>query len=92
MKRLYLCLSVLILLVSCHKDEDTLVTIIDTPDAPEVLIDTRLATIVDTTSPDASTSLQFFNGIDNAFAQTYFSITYWIYGLPNGERKNPGET
>ena len=75
MKRLYLCLSVLILLVSCHKDEDTLVTIIDTPDAPEVLIDTRLATIVDTTSPDASNSLQFFNGIDNSFAQTYFSIT-----------------
>lgn len=75
MKRLYLCLSVLILLASCHKDEDTLVTIIDTPDAPEVLIDTRLATIVDTISPDAGNSLQFFNGKDNAFAQTYFSIT-----------------
>lgn len=75
MKRHYHFLAILIILVSCHKDEDTLVTIIDTPDAPEVLIDTRLATIVDTISPDAGNSLQFFDGKDNAFAQTSFAIT-----------------
>ncbi len=75
MKRHYLYLITLSLFMACHKDTDTVISVIEIPDPPETLITTRMASITDTLSLDAGNTLQFFAGKDYAFAQGPICIT-----------------
>lgn len=54
MKRYSICLLGLIFLLSCHKDSDEIITVIENPDPPAVLITTRLVSVLDNPPIDAS--------------------------------------
>jgi len=47
MTRYLLALVSLLFLIACHKDSDEVITIIDQPDPPEVLITTRIVSVFD---------------------------------------------
>lgn len=75
MKRQLFFLAALLPFISCHKDTDTVISVTETPDPPEVYITTRLATVIDTFSPDMENAFQDFAGIDKSFDDIPFLMT-----------------
>lgn len=62
MKRYSFSLAALVFLLSCHKDSDEVITIIENPDPPAVLITTRLVSVLDNAPIDASAVQLTFAG------------------------------
>lgn len=67
MKRYSLFLTALIILCSCHDDSDEVVTIIEKPDPPSILITTRLVSVMDPTVIEANHPEQTFAGQTASF-------------------------
>ena len=79
MKRFSICLTVLIILMSCHQDSDEVITIIENPDPPAVLITTRLVSVVDTSIIE-----------ENHPEQTFAGQTVSFDLIPYGQIKDSG--
>lgn len=62
MKHYTLCLFAMILFLSCHKDSDEVITIIENPDPPTAYITTRLVSIVDFGSQQSTSGTLTFAG------------------------------
>ncbi|HQW02565.1 MAG TPA: hypothetical protein PLR30_08815, partial [Saprospiraceae bacterium] len=73
MKRYSICLAALIFLLSCHKDSDEVITVIDNPDPPAVLITTRLVSVLDNAPIDASAVNLTFAGQMSIFDEVDFN-------------------
>ncbi len=67
MKRFSICLAILIMLMSCHEDSDEVITIIENPVPPSVLITTRLVSIIDPSIIEAYHPQQIFAGHTASF-------------------------
>lgn len=72
MKRYSFSLAALVFLLSCHKDSDEVITIIENPDPPAVLISTRLVSILDNAPIDASAVHVTFAGQTATFDDVDF--------------------
>jgi len=57
----------LIMLLSCHKDGDKEISVVDKPDPPAVIVTTKLVTISDTTSVYSTHIQQTFGGTTASF-------------------------
>ncbi len=73
MKRYSICLAALIFLLSCHEDSDEVITIIENPDPPAVLITTRLVSVLDNGPIDASAVNLTFAGQMSIFDEVDFN-------------------
>lgn len=62
MKRYSICLLALIFLLACHKDSDEVITIIENPDPPAIIVSTRLVTILENSWIDSSPEQLTFAG------------------------------
>ncbi|HSF90308.1 MAG TPA: hypothetical protein VLA46_12875 [Saprospiraceae bacterium] len=72
MKRNLFSLVALVFLLSCHQDSDEVITIIENPDPPAVLITTRLVSILDNAPIDASAVQLTFAGQTGTFDDVDF--------------------
>ncbi len=79
MKRYAFYLSALFVLFSCHEDKDEVIQVIENPEPPEVLVTTRLVSILDPTTLAAYTPVQTFAGKTTTFDN-----------LPYGQVKSGG--
>jgi hypothetical protein len=79
MKRYIFYLSALFILFSCHEDKDEVIQIIDNPEPPEVLVTTRLVSILDPATLTTYTPVQTFAGKTTTFDN-----------LPYGQVKSSG--
>ncbi|MGB4849769.1 MAG: hypothetical protein WBP41_17720 [Saprospiraceae bacterium] len=75
MKPILLYLLGLILLLSCHKDSDTEILVVDKPDPPAVIISTKLVTLSDTTSAYTAHSHQYFAAETASFDALPYAYT-----------------
>lgn len=73
MKRYSVCFAALIFLLSCHEDSDEVITIIENPDPPAVLITTRLVSVLDNGPIDASAVNLTFAGQMSIFDEVDFN-------------------
>ncbi len=67
MKRYPICLFALMMLLSCHKDGDEVITIIENPDPPAILITTRLVSVVPPSTIVTDHPVQSFAGQSSSF-------------------------
>ncbi|MBK9103782.1 MAG: hypothetical protein IPL92_04260 [Saprospiraceae bacterium] len=67
MKRYPICLIALMMMLSCHEDSDVVITIIENPDPPTVLITTRLVSVVPPSTIAADHPVQSFGGQSSSF-------------------------
>lgn len=67
MKQFSICLTILIILMSCHEDSDEVITIIENPLPPPVLVTTRLVSIIDSSIIEAHLPEQTFAGHTASF-------------------------
>lgn len=79
MKRYAFYLLTLLVLFSCHEDKDEVIQVIENPEPPEVLVTTRLVSILDPTTLATYTPLQTFAGKTTTFDN-----------LPYGQVKSSG--
>ena len=67
MKRYPICLFALMMMLSCHEDSDEVITIIENPDPPTILVTTRLVSVVPTSTIAADHPVQSFAGQSSSF-------------------------
>lgn len=67
MKRYPICLIALMMLLSCHEDSNEIITIIENPDPPTVLITTRLVSVVPPSTIETDHPVQSFAGQSSSF-------------------------